>query len=84
MSVGHGAWKCPKKSPTDPPGLFGHTLTAVGQYGIYLFGGQGKKPSDAVYSLDPDTVTWALVDTKGVRTHANITYCYARRIVCSS
>ena len=30
-------------------------------------GGQGKKPSEAVYSLDPDTVTWAQVDTKGVR-----------------
>ncbi|BDA44522.1 Acyl-CoA-binding domain-containing protein 4 [Coccomyxa sp. Obi] len=67
FDTGRGAWKCPKKSPTDPPGLFGHTLTSVGQHGIYLFGGQGKKPSNAVYSLDPDTITWAHVDTKGER-----------------
>ena len=61
-------WKCPKKGADDPPALAGHSLTAVGQHGIYLFGGSGgKRPSADTYCCDPDTLTWRRVDTMGVR-----------------
>lgn len=60
-------WKCPKKTPSDPPGLLHATMTEVGQHGIFLFGGQGKRLSNAVYKCDPGTLAWSTVDTAGVR-----------------
>ena len=64
----HTTWKCPKKGADDPPALAGHSLTAVGQHGIYLFGGSGgKRPSAETYCCDPDTLAWRRVDTMGVR-----------------
>ena len=63
------SWKCPKKAPSDPPGLLHATMTEVGRHGIFLFGGQSKRVTNAVYKCDPSTITWSIVDTAGVRAH---------------
>lgn len=62
-------WKCPKKAASDPPGLLHATMTEVGRHGIFLFGGQSKRVTNAVHKCDPSTVTWSIVDTAGVRAH---------------
>ncbi|CAK0737604.1 hypothetical protein CVIRNUC_000940 [Coccomyxa viridis] len=58
-------WKCPKKAASDPPGLLHATMTEVGRHGIFLFGGQSKRVTNAVHKCDPSTVTWSIVDTAG-------------------
>ena len=42
-------------------------MTSVGRHGIYVFGGEGRKLSNSVHALDPDTLTWARVNLLGVR-----------------
>ena len=66
-------WKCPKKAASDPPGLLHATMTEVGRHGIFLFGGQSKRVTNAVYKCDPSTITWSVVDTAGVRAHISTT-----------
>lgn len=41
-------------------------MTDVGQYGVYVFGGQSSKQSSQVYALDPETYVWRRVNTLGV------------------
>ena len=69
--AGLKTWKCPKKAASDPPGLLHATMTEVGRPGIFLFGGQSKRVTNAVYKCDPSTITWSIVDTAGVRAHTS-------------
>ena len=64
------SWEVCKAGSTAPPALAAHTLTAVGQHGIFCFGGQGKRVYNAVHKLDPSTCRWELVKTIGVCTYA--------------
>lgn len=66
MQSGTYEWKSHKESATAPPACSSHTMTAVGQYGIYTFGGEGRRLSNWVFSLDPDTFRWSPVNTLGV------------------
>ena len=65
-------WQACKAGSTAPPALAAHTLTAVGQHGIFCFGGQGKRVYNAVHKLDPSTCRWELVKTIGVRNSVHI------------
>ena len=59
-------WQACGDGNTKPPALTAHTLTAVGQYGILCFGGQGKKIYNAVHKLDPTTCVWLPFKSIGV------------------
>lgn len=61
-------WKAHKDSACAPPSCSSHTMTSVGRHGIYTFGGEGRKLSNWVYCLDPDTAKWSQVNTLGVRS----------------
>lgn len=58
-------WKAHKESASAPPACSSHTMTHVGQHGIYTFGGEGRKLSNWVYCLDPDSANWSRVNTLG-------------------
>ena len=42
-------------------------MNEVGRHGIFLFGGQSKRLSNAVHRCDPSTLAWSVMDTVGVR-----------------
>lgn len=59
-------WKSHKDSCAAPQACAAHTMTAVGRHGVYVFGGEGRKLSNAVHALDPETLAWSKVNTLGV------------------
>ncbi len=64
--AGSMKWTTHKESSAAPPACSSHSMTNVGQHGIYSFGGEGRRLSNWVYALDPDTCKWRQVNTLGV------------------
>lgn len=58
-------------------------MTHVGQYGIYTFGGEGRRLSNWVYALDPDTYKWRQVNTLGVSS-TSLFMLFQENTVCQS
>ena len=57
-------------------------MTHVGQHGIYTFGGEGRRLSNWVYVLDPDTYKWRQVNTLGVSSAGHCTERGLGRAIC--
>lgn len=62
-------WSSFNESLCTPTACTSHSMTACGEFGIILFGGQGRKGklSNLVYRLDPVTCTFSQLKTSGVR-----------------
>ena len=82
-SAEHKTWKCPKKTASDPPGLLHATMNEVGRHGIFLFGGQSKRLSNAVYRCDPSTMAWSVIDTVGVNALHPVRTCHLYDLTCA-
>ena len=51
-------------------------MTDCGKYGICLFGGEGKRLSNAVHVLDPSNGSFVCLQTTGVRTHSQFLHAH--------
>ena len=58
-------------------------MNEVGRHGIFLFGGQSKRLSNAVYRCDPSTLAWSVMDTVGVNAFPALQPACVHAIVLS-
>jgi hypothetical protein len=66
------AWRAHKEQSSTPPAAAGLTLTAAGARGLYAFGGQGKKCTNLVHRLNPESAAWSAVAVSGVRSSSSM------------
>jgi hypothetical protein len=59
------SWRMCNPAGAAPPGRAGHTLTAVADHAVYLFGGQGKKLYNDLYVMHGDGGDWLELKPSG-------------------